>query len=595
MEEMDNQSGHLKDEAGQPAVPGGPSAQGSELVWEEWEVTPVPQRLASDRPAGDPMDELFEELVAAGPNFLDADQEPGPQSPAFLQASLDPLPPVPQQAPRSPGTALEPLPALSAKDPEIPARALALLPTIQPILEAEDATAAEVEIDTAEEPEPAPVAADAFTEPEQTDRIQIEAALALEVDGELADPPISEWAEPPAEFPELSAFDETLVEAGDSLEARTSLEGPPPIEETPEDSSPAELPVEEAGADTWLEATPPLDLPVIEEPLAEDSFEDLLAEPEFFSAAEQFTSDAEDGPDPALELEDALACLAPAVEEPVAEEPVEEPMSMDALLSELAIEYGEPEDVPEPSDFLELSEFDPQADSGSDGFDEPIEEPQAFDLDPVRADSGQPLPAFLADADLSEVYEPSFEPPLDELIQNIDAELERAPALVAPAEPLPVLHRQYSQLDDYVVFGLSGTDYAVPVRDIAEIGRVPSITRIPNVPAFIRGITNLRGEVVPVLNLPALLGLQESVLSARGRVLFLQARERVAATGLLVDEVKGIQRIPSQQLEQVTGLVDDKVTAVLRGVHGRGDRLLNVMDLEQLFQLQEFRQLEAPR
>jgi purine-binding chemotaxis protein CheW len=187
------------------------------------------------------------------------------------------------------------------------------------------------------------------------------------------------------------------------------------------------------------------------------------------------------------------------------------------------------------------------------------------------------------------------QPALEAVVGSIDRALEAAPAVVSPTESVTQHHhqKQFSQLDDYVVFSLAGGDYAVPVRDVAEIGRVPAITRVPNVPEFVRGITNLRGEVVPVLNLPALLGLMESQVTARGRVLFLQARAEVSATGLLVDEVKGIQRIQSQQLEQVTGLVDDKVTSVLRGVYGRGDRLLNVLDLEQLFQLQEFRQLET--
>ena len=171
--------------------------------------------------------------------------------------------------------------------------------------------------------------------------------------------------------------------------------------------------------------------------------------------------------------------------------------------------------------------------------------------------------------------------------------MQTAPA-PAPAGPAPATpHRQFSQLDDYVVFSLSGGDYAIPVRDVAEIGRIPVITRIPNVPDFIRGLTNLRGEVVPLLNLPTLLGLQDTHPSVRGRVLFLHGGARGSATGLVVDEVKGIQRIQSTQLEQVSGLVDDKVTSVLRGVHGRGDRLLNVLDLEQLFAMPEFRQLET--
>ncbi len=190
---------------------------------------------------------------------------------------------------------------------------------------------------------------------------------------------------------------------------------------------------------------------------------------------------------------------------------------------------------------------------------------------------------------------PPPQPALETVVRSIDQALEAAPPVASVAEPAAPVHhhKQFSQLDDYVVFALSGTDYAVPVRDVAEIGRIPSITRLPNVPDFIRGITNLRGEVVPVLSLPVLLGLQDVPATARGRVLFLQPRERVSSTGLVVDEVKGIQRIQSQQLEQVTGLVDDKVTSVLRGVHGRGDRLLNVLDLEQLFHLQEFQQLES--
>ncbi|MBI4902058.1 MAG: chemotaxis protein CheW [Acidobacteria bacterium] len=185
------------------------------------------------------------------------------------------------------------------------------------------------------------------------------------------------------------------------------------------------------------------------------------------------------------------------------------------------------------------------------------------------------------------------QPALEAIVGTIDRALESAPAVIAPVEPSVAHHKQFSQLDDYIVFSLSGSDYAVPVRDVAEIGRIPSVTRIPNVPDFVRGITNLRGEVVPVLNLPGLLGLQDSAPTARGRIVFLQARDPISPTGLIVDEVKGMQRIQSQQLEQVTGLVDDKVTSVLRGVHGRGERLLNVLDLEQLFQLEEVRDLAA--
>lgn len=248
-------------------------------------------------------------------------------------------------------------------------------------------------------------------------------------------------------------------------------------------------------------------------------------------------------------------------------------------------------DLDQPAAALE-QEPQPQpvtADPAAD-FDEPVEAVLS-EVAQIIAARGQSL--------LTRTPKPAepeplpAQPALEDVVSSIDEALQSAPAL-APAGPTPVTpHRQFSQLDDYVVFSLSGGDYAIPVRDVAEIGRIPVITRIPNVPDFIRGLTNLRGEVVPLLNLPTLLGLQDTHPSVRGRVLFLHGGARGSATGLVVDEVKGIQRIQSTQLEQVSGLVDDKVTSVLRGVHGRGDRLLNVLDLEQLFAMPEFRQLET--
>ncbi|MBI3681816.1 MAG: chemotaxis protein CheW [Acidobacteria bacterium] len=258
------------------------------------------------------------------------------------------------------------------------------------------------------------------------------------------------------------------------------------------------------------------------------------------------------------------------------------------------------DDIPEPESISMLEAVLEEAGSTIPAASETTIPAETIEAPPLEAavpepvEAAGPLPETPV-PELPPVAALPSQPPIEQVIGGIDEELEKAPPVITPAETAapPVYHKQRSQLDDYVVFSLAGADYAVPVKDVAEIGRVPGITRVPNVPDFVRGITNLRGEIVPVLNLPALLGLEEPAVSARGRVLFLQGRERVSPAGLIVDEVKGIQRIQLQQLDQVTGLVDDKVTSVLRGVHGRGDRLLNVLDLEQLFQLPEFRQLNV--
>lgn len=442
-------------------------------------------------------------------------------------------------------------------------------------------------------------------------------------------PPPSSWddafetAADSPEAPELSALDELLAAMTEGEPSNTGHPGEP--EGYGEQSGIEALPAEVLAAPPSVllpEGTPapaastavPAEEPAAAagaDPLAMD---DLLAEllaqdPE--AAAEAAPQSEESIPDAVMaaglefepESDADLAALAPEPESldftlAADGEPSEPPMPEPGAEFRLLAPDDEPEALdPEPEaeplirGTYQLQPLETQPDLATEDFDEPVEAVlseilQILAQEPKTGYGGgeqprgmEPLPA---------------QPPLDAVIATIDEALGSAPAVAAPVEPAPQTpHRQFSQLDDYVVFSLSGGDYAVPVRDVAEIGRIPSITRVPNVPDFIRGITNLRGEVVPVLNLPALLGLQDTAPSARGRVLFLQSGTRGWATGLVVDEVKGIQRIQSQQLEQVSGLVDDKVTSVLRGVHGRGDRLLNILDLEQLFLMPEFRQLEV--
>ncbi len=332
----------------------------------------------------------------------------------------------------------------------------------------------------------------------------------------------------------------------------------------------ADLPAEIAATEQPLEETA-LPEVVAEAPVAAASLVVEPPAPVAEALAEEFLLTTE--PLPAAEPLLAAEALPPA-EHLLAAEPLPEPLpEAQPLLA--AEELLEPEAEPEHMELL-------------------AEEATAFEEPSILEEAAWvEMPAYeTAGLDVYEVAVPlPPQPALEAIVGTIDRALETAPAVIAPVETPATHHKQFSQLDDYIVFALSGSDYAVPVRDVAEIGRIPSVTRVPNVPDFVRGITNLRGEVVPVLNLPSLLGLQDTAPTARGRIVFLQAREPISPTGLIVDEVKGIQRIQSQQLEQVTGLVDDKVTSVLRGVHGRGERLLNVLDLEQLFQLQEVREL----
>jgi purine-binding chemotaxis protein CheW len=439
----------------------------------------------------------------------------------------------------------------------------------------------------------------------------------------LVEEPLTEPVEAPAP---AAAFEAPLFAAGLAKVAPLHAETPAPLEPEPATpllpDPPATLLADDLNAAAFEDAT-----------FEDAAFEDAAFEEEAFAAEEPQFALAEPAEPEELDLGSwETADLAFELEAPAApEKPAAPLVAADASSPDAVYEALEEIELPDDMDFLGSAreaapvaaapeqplaaapQVQPQTQPRPAAAAPPPAPADPFSLEPIEADPAadfeSPVEAVLSEVAqiiaargqslltrISKPAEPEPLPPqpaLEELVSSIDEALEKVPVAVAPAGPAPVTpHRQFSQLDDYVVFSLSGGDYAIPVRDVAEIGRIPAITRIPNVPDFIRGITNLRGEVVPVLNLPTLLGLQDTLPSVRGRVLFLHGGTRGSATGLVVDEVKGIQRIQSTQLEQVSGLVDDKVTSVLRGVHGRGDRLLNVLDLEQLFAMPEFRQLE---
>ncbi|MBL8217468.1 MAG: purine-binding chemotaxis protein CheW [Bryobacterales bacterium] len=502
---------------------------GEELVAE---AASLSDPLAAEEPAltDEPMEALFAELLAEDETIA---IEAVVEEPVALEAA-------PEAEPESFD---EPLPwsdALASPDPVL----VAPDPEPEPVPPPE---AAAPEVDNLLDAElPAAPLLLAPEEPELNPHLLAEPAEPEDLELDL-----SSWQAEPAipALPEPQAADPNVLLA------------PEPLEEEL-----AEAAVEEVPEPFAAQLAPPLPpLPATGMDAVYEALDDEIESPEAMDLLDA------DGP---LPEPDALAF---AEAEPGA--------ALAAILQPPASPAGLDIAAPEPEPQPEPVTADPAAD-----FDAPVEAVLS-EVAQIIAARGQSL--LTRTAKPAEPEPLPAQPALEDVVSSIDEALQTAPA-PAPAGPAPATpHRQFSQLDDYVVFSLSGGDYAIPVRDVAEIGRIPVITRIPNVPDFIRGLTNLRGEVVPLLNLPTLLGLQDTHPSVRGRVLFLHGGARGSATGLVVDEVKGIQRIQSTQLEQVSGLVDDKVTSVLRGVHGRGDRLLNVLDLEQLFAMPEFRQLET--
>ena len=126
----------------------------------------------------------------------------------------------------------------------------------------------------------------------------------------------------------------------------------------------------------------------------------------------------------------------------------------------------------------------------------------------------------------------TFRPAGDSLLTFADSILAR-PSAPAPAPA--------AQVQAYLTFCLQRAEFGVPILRSREIVRVGEITRIPEAPPHVRGVLNLRGRVVPIVELRTRLGLPIAPLTPRARVIVVEAHDRLF--GLLVDSASRITKL----------------------------------------------------
>jgi purine-binding chemotaxis protein CheW len=136
-----------------------------------------------------------------------------------------------------------------------------------------------------------------------------------------------------------------------------------------------------------------------------------------------------------------------------------------------------------------------------------------------------------------------------------------------------------------ITFGLDREEYGIKVGQVREVIRVTEITRVPQSPPHVRGVTNLRGRILPVVEIRTRLGLEPGVVTPRSRIIVVEVHDRVL--GVLVDAVLQVAKIP---LETVTPPPDEVVTPqtdYINGVAHWSGRLIILLELEKVLLLQD--------
>ncbi len=202
--------------------------------------------------------------------------------------------------------------------------------------------------------------------------------------------------------------------------------------------------------------------------------------------------------------------------------------------------------------------------------------------------------------------EPARAVPLEEWIGRLEADLERDRAGSAvergPAAAPRAPARRGASAGRSVLFDLGGTRSALPIDRVFEVGEVPKITPVPNVPRWLAGVVNLRGDVLAVVDLRALVGLSPFDRESRpGRLLVVRSApgaDGEVAAGLWVDAVLGVAELSPSDLAPPEGPLDDALAALVEGVTVRDGRMIAALDLDALLahpELARLRSEGAPR
>ena len=133
--------------------------------------------------------------------------------------------------------------------------------------------------------------------------------------------------------------------------------------------------------------------------------------------------------------------------------------------------------------------------------------------------------------------------------------------------------------DQHIVLTLGDSEFAVPLGAIQEVERVPAIVGVPVAPVWISGIANLRGTILTIADLGALLGLQPWVLGPEARILVVRSAEPVAVA---VDGVRGMRRISPSPLIGFEESLPDRLARYITGVHRGDGGLIYALDLLRL-------------
>ena len=138
----------------------------------------------------------------------------------------------------------------------------------------------------------------------------------------------------------------------------------------------------------------------------------------------------------------------------------------------------------------------------------------------------------------------------------------------------------------YLVFKIGDEEYGIDIRKITTIiEKTMEIARVPKLPVFLKGVINLRGDIIPVISLRLKFGLSEDVYDSETRIIIVGLDE--ISAGLIVDSVAEVIELDEESTESITNIAGDFSLDYIAGVGKAEGKIITLLNLERLISIED--------
>ncbi|MEG6565370.1 chemotaxis protein CheW [Thermoanaerobacterium saccharolyticum] len=145
-------------------------------------------------------------------------------------------------------------------------------------------------------------------------------------------------------------------------------------------------------------------------------------------------------------------------------------------------------------------------------------------------------------------------------------------------------------LNQIVIFKLNDEEFCVDIMDVLEIIRMQSITKVPDVPNFVEGIINLRGTVIPIIDLKKRLNMKLTEYDDNTRIIIIKINEK--SVGFIVDSVTEVLHVEPESIKEAPDIIAGIGKEFIESVVSYDDRLIINLDLEKILTEKEKKEIE---